>query len=509
MEIAKDTILYMKGITKRFPGTLALDKVDLEVKKGEVHVLLGENGAGKSTLIKILAGAYTKDEGEIYIEGKKVELEGPAHATRLGIAVIYQEFNLVPHLSIAENIFLGREPVKRIGKFELIDWDKMVNDSYSLLKELEIEIDPRKKVRGLSVAIQQMTEIAKALSVNAKIIVMDEPTSALTPAEIKQLFKIIKKLKEKGVSVIFISHHLEEVKEIGDRVTVLRDGKLVGTVNAKDVTIDDLIKMMVGRTLKDKFPKVKVKRGKETLRVENLSRKGILHNISFSLYEGEILGVAGLVGAGRTEMARAIFGADPKDTGKIYVYGEEKQINSPRDAIAAGIGFLTENRKEEGLVLSMNVKENISMAALPNMLRGIFIDHQLETRTAEQYVNDLRIKTPTIKKLVAELSGGNQQKVVLAKWLASQSRILIFDEPTRGIDVGAKVEVYQLMNELLKQGVAILMISSELPEILGMSDRILVMCKGRITADLPRESADQETIMKYATLYADEEFVAS
>lgn len=493
-----EVVLRMRGITKRFPGTLALDGVDFDLREGEVHVLLGENGAGKSTLMKILSGAYSKDAGEIELFGRKVEIQGPAHARSLGIAVIYQELNLIPHLSVAENIFLGREPRGALG---LIDWSRMREEARRWLEEVGAKVDPSCRVKGMSVGHQQLVEIAKALSTGARILVMDEPTSALSPAEVEELFKVIRKLKGQGRSIVFISHHLEEVKEIGDRVTVLRDGRLVGTVEARTSTVDDFIRMMVGRNLEDKFPKAKVEIGEEVLRVENLTRRGVVEGVSFSLRKGEILGVAGLVGAGRTEMCRALFGADPKDEGRIFVEGREVEIRCPADAIRAGMGFLTENRKEEGLVLSMSVKENITLPFV-GRLRGYLpglIGSELEDQVARKFFEDLRIKAPSLKKRVKELSGGNQQKVVLAKWLATRSKVLIFDEPTRGIDVGAKVEIYQLMNELARQGVGILMVSSELPEVLAMSDRIMVMADGRVTAILDRAEATEELIMRYAT----------
>lgn len=501
----KPFVLMMEGIVKRFPGVIALDRVDFTLYPGEVHVLLGENGAGKSTLMKILSGAYTKDEGKIFISNQEVEIGDPRTAQDLGIAIIYQEFSLIPHLTVAENIFIGREPRKKNG---LIDWEVMKKSTQEILKELDADFGALTLVKELSVANQQLTEIAKAISTNAQIIIMDEPTATLTPHEIDKLFSIIRRLKDLNKSIIFISHHLEEAKEIGDRATILRDGKRVATVNVNESTIDDFIKMMVGRTLDEQFPKIYIDHGGEYLRVEGLSRDGFLEDISFSLYEGEVLGVAGLVGAGRTEMCRCIFGADPKTRGRIYVLGEEVIINTPKDAIKAGIGFLTENRKEEGLVLYMNIRENITLPILNSLAKSPLkiIDKNKQIEISNEYFNRLNIKAPSLERPVNELSGGNQQKVVLAKWLATNSKILIFDEPTRGIDVGAKVEIYELMNELIKQGVAILMVSSEMPEIIGMSDRIMVMCNGRITGLIDDRSCfDQELIMRYATAYRKKE----
>ncbi|HOV31855.1 MAG TPA: sugar ABC transporter ATP-binding protein [Candidatus Hydrogenedens sp.] len=494
-----DLLLEMKDITKRFPGVLALDKVRLEVQYGEVHCLVGENGAGKSTLMKILSGAITLDSGEILLEGKPIQITSPYHAQQLGISMIYQEFNLIPYLSVAENIFLGREP--RIEKTPLINWKRMYNEAYEVLEQVGLKLDVRVPVAELSIAQQQMVEIAKALSIKAKIIVMDEPSATLTEHELKTLFELIKTLRRQNLGIIYISHRLEELYEIGNRVTVMRDGQYVGTHEVCDVTREDLIRMMVGRELTKEYPKIFLQRGKEKLRVENLTRKGAFQDISFSLYSGEIVGLTGLVGAGRTEVARAIFGADPMDEGKIYVEEQEVKIHSPQEAIKHGIGLLTEDRKNQGLVLSMTVRENITLANLKEITNWIFLDLPKERQVAESYVHDLQIRTPSIEQISQNLSGGNQQKVVLAKWLFTKSRILIFDEPTRGIDVGAKVEIFRLMNRLLEQGVGILMISSELPEVLGICDRILVMHEGNLAGELSREEATQERIMQLATGY--------
>jgi ribose transport system ATP-binding protein len=492
-----DGFLRLVGISKSFPGVKALNDVHLNVRKGEVHGLVGENGAGKSTLMKILSGAYVMDEGEIYWQGEKVEINKPKDSEELGIAIIYQEFNLVPQLSISENIWLGREPL--VNKtLQLIDWTEMHKRTQQLLDELELDFDPKRPVAGLGVASQQMVEIAKALSLNAKLLIMDEPTSALSKNEIDQLFSVIQALKDKGVSIIYISHHLEEVFEICDRGTVLRDGNYVATIDPKQTSKDELIQLMVGRTLDQQYPKVKAKRGDEVLRVENLNRKGVLKDINFSAYAGEVLGISGLVGSGRTELVKAIFGADPIDSGRIFIYGKEVQITSPQSAIAAGMGLLPEDRKYEGLVLKLSVKQNVSMASLTKLLKQGMLQLNIEKSKVLDFVDKLRILTPSIEKEVQNLSGGNQQKVVLAKWLASQSRILIFDEPTRGIDVGAKVEVYNLMNELVKNGVAVIMVSSEMPEILGMSDRIMVIHQGELACVLNCEEATQEKILSAA-----------
>lgn len=495
----ENLLLEMRNITKRFPGVLALDKVKLELRYGEVHCLVGENGAGKSTLMKILAGAVPMDEGEIYLEGKKVEIASPFHAQQLGISMIYQEFNLIPYLSVAENIFLGREPKK--GVTPLIDWKKMYSDAEKVLTRVGLKLDVRKPVAELSVAQQQMVEIAKALSIKAKIIVMDEPSATLTEHELKTLFEIIRTLRRQDLGIIYISHRLEELYEIGDRVTVMRDGQYIGTFDICDVSREEIIRMMVGRELTEEYPKVFFKRGPERLRVENLTRKGVFENISFSVHAGEIVGLTGLVGAGRTEVVRAIFGADPLDKGKIYVDGMEVKIRSPQEAIRYGIGLLTEDRKNQGLVLSMTVRENTTLANLKAITKWLFLNIPEEKRVAKRFVEELQIRTPSIEQIVQNLSGGNQQKVVLAKWLFTNSKILIFDEPTRGIDVGAKAEIFKLMNKLLEQGVAILMISSELPEVLGMCDRILVMHEGKLAGELSREEATQEKIMQLATGY--------
>ncbi len=490
-------VLEMQSISKTYPGVTALSAVDFSVMPGEVHALVGENGAGKSTLMKILAGADAKDAGRIVIDGAEVHIDSPQEAMRLGVSIIYQEFNLVPYMNAAENIFLGREPASAVPG--VIDFGKMYADAEAIIAELGVALDVRASINTLSVAQQQMVEIAKATSRKSRIIAMDEPSATLTEHELENLFALIRRLKAEGVSIIYISHRLEEIFEIADRVTVLRDGELVATKNVADTDRDGIIKMMVGRELKEIIPKAETEQGDIALEVKGLNRAGALRDISFEVRRGEILGLAGLVGAGRTEVARAIFGADPIDSGEIRVNGKAVKIRSPRHAISLGIGLVTEDRKALGLVLGMAVRENISLANLGILSRLGFVSRRREREVARKYVEDMMIKTPSVEQAVQNLSGGNQQKVVLAKWLFTESKVLIFDEPTRGIDVGAKTEIYQLMNRLAASGVAIIMISSELPEILGMSDRILVMHEGEIAGELSRDEATQERIMQLAT----------
>ena len=492
-----EVLLKLEGISKSFPGVRALHNVHLEVRRGEVHALLGENGAGKSTLMKILSGAYTRDTGEIYWDGRPIVIHHPREAQDLGIGIIYQEFNLVPQLSIAENVWISREPFRN-RTLQLIDWKEMWRRTQDLLDELHLPLDPRRLVAGLGVAQQQMVEIAKALSLDAKLLIMDEPTSALTETEINQLFSLIRRLKARGVSVVFISHHLDEVFQICDRGTVLRDGEYIATVDLAHVAEDDIIRLMVGRNLDQQYPKAPTSRGEEALRVEGLNREDVLYDISFTAYAGEILGIAGLVGAGRTELMRAVFGADPINSGRVYIFGKEVAVKSPQVAIRAGVGLLPEDRKQQGLVLMLSVLHNISMASLDRLTSHFLLRLGDEREQAGGFVDKLRIMTPSVNQPVQYLSGGNQQKVVLAKWLASHSKVLIFDEPTRGIDVGAKVEVYNLMNNLVENGVAVVMVSSEMPELLGMSDRILVMHEGRIAAELSRQEATQEKVLAAA-----------
>jgi ribose transport system ATP-binding protein len=490
-----DILLQMQHISKNFPGVVALDDVHFELRRGEVHVLLGENGAGKSTLVKILSGAYQKSSGKILLEDKNTEIRNPKHAQELGVSIIYQELNLVSHLSAGENIFLAKEPIKALG---VIDFKKLYGKSQNILDELGVSIASKSLVKNLGIAEQQMVEVAKALSFESKILIMDEPTSALTEQEIKELFRAIYRLKEKGVGIIYISHRIEELFEIGDRVTVLRDGKYVGTENISDTNSSELIRMMVNRELDEKFPKQAVQKGAEILKVEGLTKRGKLNGINFSLFKGEVLGIAGLMGSGRTELARAIFGIDKLDSGNIFIKGKAINLKSPRDSISMGIGLLTEDRKSQGLVLNLSLKDNICLPNLNMFTKYGVVNSKEENQTAKKYICELRIKTPGIHQKVMFLSGGNQQKVVVSKWLCSHADILIFDEPTRGIDVGSKVEIYQLMNQLTASGVAILMISSELPEILGMSDRIIVMHQGKITGEFLQQDATQEKILKCA-----------
>jgi len=490
-------ILEMQDIEKTFPGVKALQGVTLTVGKGEVHALLGENGAGKSTLMKILAGAQGKDAGVIRIEGKEVEITGPLHARELGVAIIYQELSILPHLSVAENIFLGRLPRVR-GMPWLVDWKLCHQRASELLAQVGLDLDPRTPASRLKVADQQMVEIAKAVSENAKIVVMDEPTTSLTQREVETLFKTARLLQARGVSIIYVSHRLVEVKEICDRATVLRDGIKIGTVEVADTTSKDWVKMMVGRDLDQLFPKAPVKRGKEALRVDHInSRK--LKDVSFCAHEGEILGIAGLIGSGRSTLARTIFGAQSGATGTVEICGKKVAIETPLDAIQQGVALVPEDRKVQGLVLPMTVRENITLAKLGGVSRAGQLNLRREGKVANDYVSALHIATPHIDQKTVNLSGGNQQKIVLAKWLYSDAKILIIDEPTRGIDVGAKAEIYGLLQQLVEQGKTIIMISSELPELIGMCDRIIVMHEGRITGELTRDEFSEEAIMSYAS----------
>jgi ribose transport system ATP-binding protein len=487
--------LRMTGVSKAFPGVVALDKVDLDVLPGEVHVLLGENGAGKSTLMKVLSGAIRRDAGTIELNGRRVEIDSPRDAQALGVRIIYQELTLVPYLTAAENIFLGREPCAIPG---FVDARRMRAEAARLLETLGLRIDPDRPVREMGIAQQQMVEVAKALVDNARVLVMDEPTSALTNTEIDELFAAIQRLTARGTAVIYISHRLEELTRIGNRVTVLRDGRKIATHRIGDVDIPYLIRLMANRDLNEHFPKRRVPAGQALLEVRGLRRTGVLQDITFTVHAGEVVGVAGLLGAGRTEMARAIVGADPHDGGEIRIKGHAVQLDHPADAIRRGIGFMPEDRKTQGLIQMLSVSENTTLAALPRFSRGGWLNRRDAAAAASRLVADLRIRTPTIEQPVAQLSGGNQQKVVLAKWLATGADILIMDEPTRGIDIGAKVEIYELMNALTARGAGILMISSELTEVLGMSDRILVMHAGRIAAEFDAADATQEKVLRAA-----------
>ena len=493
-----ETILTMKGIDKTFPGVHALDHVDLEIRKGEVLALMGENGAGKSTLMKVLTGIYKKDSGTITYEGSEVEYSNPREAQAAGIVIVHQELNMMGHLTVAQNIFIGREP--RHGW--MIDDAKMNEDAKKLFAQLNISINPRETMSRLTVGKQQMCEIAKAISHQAKIIIFDEPSAALTDAEIEQLFKIIRDLREKQLGIVYISHRMDEIKKITDRVTVMRDGCNVGTLITNDCTKDDIINMMVGRVIYE-APKTESHVKAEApvvLKVENLNAGHMVQNVSFELRKGEILGFSGLMGAGRTETARALFGADPKESGDIYINGKKVEINSPEQAVAEGLSYLSEDRKRYGVVLKKSIAENSTLTCLPRFCNHSFINKQKEKQVAQQYVDTLALKTPSVDQMVINLSGGNQQKVVIGKWLIGDSDILIFDEPTRGIDVGAKQEIYELMNKLANEGKSIIMISSEMTEILRMSDRIIVMCEGRITGELGIEEASQTKIMNFATM---------
>jgi len=492
-----EPFLKIRHITKSFPGVKALDDVSFDIQKGEIHVLVGENGAGKSTLLKILTGVYQPDEGEIYLNGEKIENNDPIKSLHeWGIVPIYQELSLIPQLDIAENIFLGRE-IFTSKRFRILNRKVMLQKSKEFLQRVGLNIDPITKIEQLGIGRQQMVEIAKALSIDAKIIILDEPTAALGEEEIEKLFSLMRQLKNEGITLIFVSHKLEEVKEIGDAITILRDGKHLITANVNELSEDEIIRYMVGRNLENKFLKIKNTPKDEILRVENLTNYA-LKNVSFSAYRGEILGIAGLIGAGRTELARAIVGADKIDAGEVFINGKKVEINSPEDAIKHGIVLLPEDRKAQGLSLIHDVKFNCTISNLGKYKNRFFLNAKKEIEDTQRLIKDLSIKTPSASTRVEQLSGGNQQKVVIAKSLNAQADIFIFDEPTRGIDVGTKVEIYKIMNRLVTEGKAVIMISSELPEILGMSDRIIVMHEGEITAVFKREEATQEKILAAA-----------
>jgi ABC-type sugar transport system ATPase subunit len=496
-------LLEMRGISKRFGGTQALDQVDFSLDRGEVVGLLGENGAGKSTLIKILAGVHRMDQGAIFIDGKPVTLQTPQDAQRLGIAVIYQELNLTPNQTVAENVFLHHPQRMNgiLGKIGIIDHRRRERETASLLAQLGITgLDLRRKVGELSVAFQQLTEIAKALALEARLIVMDEPTSALPDEEVDHLFEIIRRLRERGLGVVFVSHRLNEVRAICDRIVVLRDGKNAGALPVNEASDDRIIAMMVGRSIDNLYPKRPATPGDVVLEVQGLTRRGIIEDISFHLRAGEVVGLAGLVGSGRTEVARAIFGADRIDKGTIRLNGTPVRIRSPQDARNLGIGYVPEDRKVQGLVPGMTVRDNVTLAVLRQLARaGHVVDRSVLEGVARRYVHELHLRPPRTDLPVGSLSGGNQQKVVLAKWLAVDLKVLLLDEPTRGIDVGAKAEIHGLIDELAHRGMAILLISSELPEVLAMSDRILVMSEGRLVGELSREEATQERILALAS----------
>jgi rhamnose transport system ATP-binding protein len=489
-------VIEVQHVSKSFGGVHALQDVQFEIVPGEVHALLGENGAGKSTLIKILTGFHQPDSGTILFEGRPVTFSGTREAQEHGVAAIYQEPSLFPDLDVAENILVGRQPVRRWG----IDWKNMYAEAARLLNRLGLPIDPRTKARDLSVAQQQIVEIARALSVNAKVLIMDEPTSSLTLREVEELFTIVRQLRAAGTAVVFISHRLEELFALADRVTILRDGTYVGTRPLAGVTTEELIRMMVGRALGELFPKQAVEPGEVVLEVEGLGVEGAFSDVSFQLRRGEIVGMSGLIGAGRTNVARAIFGTEPATTGTIKLDGKPVTIKSPDEAMSLGIGYVPEDRKEHGLVLAMSIADNITLPVLSRFSKLGWLNQQGAMATAKTSSQQLEVKMTGVAQKAGQLSGGNQQKVVLAKWLGTKPRVLILDEPTRGIDVGTKAAVHRLMSSLAAEGIAILMISSELPEILGMSDRVLVMREGRLTGEFSRAQATQENLMAAATV---------
>ncbi len=490
-------VVELKNATKRFPGVVALKGMNLAVKPGEILGLIGENGAGKSTLIKVLTGVHQADEGQIFVDGVEQHFRDPNDSAAAGIACVYQELNIEKLLSITDNIFINKW-IK--GPGGLLDYPTMHKKAKEVMLSLGQDVDPTKPAGNFGMGVQQMIEIAKAVLINAKMIIMDEPTSSLGEKEVEQLMKTCRELRDRGIGIVFVSHKLEELFELCDRVTVIRDGEYIWTKNVSDTNNDDLIAGMVGRTLENQFPKEFGTKGECFLKAEHLEEGGVLYDVSFEAYGGQILGFAGLVGAGRTETMRAIFGADPIDGGKVYVHGKEVKIKTPSDAIKAGIAFLTEDRKGQGLVLAQTIRTNLILANMKGFSKGLFLDEKKILESGEGHIASLRIKTPSIDEIVGQLSGGNQQKVVIGKWVNTDADIFIFDEPTRGIDVGAKVEVYNVMNELVKQGKCVIMISSEMPEILGMSDRVIVMRGGKVMADVDRDSKhfNQEDLMKAA-----------
>ncbi|PXV62552.1 sugar ABC transporter ATP-binding protein [Halanaerobium congolense] len=489
-------ILELKNITKKFPGVTALNEVSFQLKSGEIHALMGENGAGKSTFIKVITGVHQPNGGEIFLNGEKVEISNPNIAKDLGIAAIYQHATSYPHLSVTENIFMGNEKID--SKTKRILWDDMHKSAKKHLNELGADFDPRRKMNTLSVARQQIVEIAKAVSTNAEIIIMDEPTASLTKTESEDLYRITKNLQKIGTSIIFISHRFEDMYRLGDRVTVLRDANYIGTWKVNQVSNKDLIKAMVGRDISQMFPEKEAKIGKEVMRVENLSRKGFFKDISFSVKQGEILAITGLVGAGRTELCEALFGITNYDSGQIYFEGQPVEIKEVNDAMDLGIGYLPEDRQEEGLILDWELDKNISLSALDKISKNGWINRKTEKKMAKNLAEKVNVKARSIFNLAKELSGGNQQKLVVAKLLTSDLKVIILDEPTKGVDVGAKAAIFKIMNELAAQNYAIIMVSSEMPEVIGMGDRILVMRTGKVTAELTAEEADQEKILEAA-----------
>jgi rhamnose transport system ATP-binding protein len=485
----------LEGISKRFGATQALDDVSLELRRGEVHALVGENGAGKSTLVKIMAGVYRPDSGTIRLDGQPIDLHGPAHARSLGIAVVHQEPRLFPDLTVAENVFIGHPPSGRLG---LIDWGATRRSAQTLFDELDVQFDVGAPVRGLSMADQQLIEIAKSLSVEAQVLILDEPTASLSAHEVARLFTIVRRLRDRGASVLFVSHRLDEVFALSDRATVFRDGRHVATTSTSELTTAELVRSMVGRTV-SLFPKVETPVGDVLLEVKDLTRVGVFRDIGFSVRSGEIVGFAGLVGAGRTEIARVLFGIDRRDAGEIRLQGRPVDFGNPSAALKAGIAYLPEDRHQEGLVLDFSIAQNVTLPILPRLFPRLLIRTATERAVAREHTRQLNVRMTGVDQLVGALSGGNQQKVVLAKWLASGPTVLILDEPTRGIDIGAKVEVHRIISELAASGLGIILISSDLPEVLAMSDRIVVLHEGRITADIPHDRATQERVMFAAT----------
>lgn len=493
-------VLEMKNIYKSFPGVKVLENVNLQIKPGEVHALMGENGAGKSTLMKILMGIYKADQGSIILQGQETVMHGPKDAMNKGISMIHQELNTLLDMEVAENVFVGREILKKgFSKMKIVDLDRMREETGRYFREMNIDIDPKAKMRTLSVAEMQLVEIVKAISLNSKIIVMDEPTSAITEKEALVLFEQIDRLKKQGVAIIYISHKMDEIFKISDTITVLRDGQWIGTKPAAELDDNSLIKMMVGRELTDIYPKEPTQIGDVILEVRELSRGRKVKNVSFALRRGEVLGIAGLVGAGRSELVETIFGLYPKTGGEVFLDGEKVDIKNPQMAIRSKIALITEDRKLTGLNLIGSVKENISAVSLSKLSKRGIIDKKQESEVAERYIKELKIKTPNGNAIVGNLSGGNQQKVVLAKWLLDEPEIIIFDEPTRGIDIGAKRDIYLLINKLAKEGKAVIVISSEMAEVMGISDRIVVMCEGELKGEIQREDFSQELIMSYAS----------
>lgn len=487
-------VLELKGITKIFPGVKALNRVNFQLRAGEIHALMGENGAGKSTFIKVITGVHKAEEGEMFLDGKKVNFRNPVDAKKAGIAAIYQHVTAYPHLTVAENIFMGHEKIKH----GLINWSSMNQEAQKLLDQLSAEFAPTDIMGNLSVAQQQMVEIAKALSVNARIIIMDEPTAALTKAESEKLYTITESLRDKGASIIFISHRFEDMYRLASRVTVFRDATYIGTYDVDAISNADLIRAMVGRDIKALFPKPKVAIGEEVLRVEGLSRTGYFEDVSFSVHKGEILGLTGLVGARRTEVAQVIYGVEKASSGTIYMDGKPIRIHRPTDAMKAGIGLLTEDRQKLGLILDWGIGRNITLPEVRRYTKGGLIQERMENTCAKDYAENVDVKAVTVFDPASSLSGGNQQKVVVAKALGSEMKVLILDEPTKGVDVGSKAAIYEIMGELAQKGYAIIMISSEMPEILGMCDRVVVMCDGRVTGELQRSELDQEKILSLA-----------